>query len=70
MKTASFQNVLFIFFKHWFMDRVQEVGGSELSVCLSSSRMYLAVKLPYKIGFHCVALKTALFDADIKVNNE
>jgi len=45
-------------------------SGSELSVCLSSSRMYLDVKLPYKTGFHCVALKIVLLEADVKVNNE
>ena len=33
--------------------------------------MYLDVKFPYKTGFHCVALKIVLLEADIKkVDNE
>jgi hypothetical protein len=31
--------------------------------------MYLDVKLPYKTGFHSVALKIVLLEADVKVDN-
>ena len=41
-----------------------------MSNYLSSCRMYLDVKLPYKTGFHCIALKTVLLEADVKVDNE